>query len=69
MVFGARAVLVSCDDDGDLAEDVPRARRELAERAAAHLLVVLGELAAQRGGAVRPEDLGHARESRGGPAG
>ena len=65
MVFGARAAFVSGDDDGHLAEDIVRPLRELSERAAAHLLVVLRELAAQRGGAVRPEDLGHARECGG----
>ena len=47
VVFGVRAAFVSCDDDGDFAEDVARARRELSQCAAAHLLVVFGELAAQ----------------------
>ena len=48
-------------------EHVVGAGRQLPEGASAHLLVVLGEFAAQRGGPVRPEDLGHARE-RGGCA-
>ena len=69
MVFGARAVLVPGDDDRHLAEHVARALRELSERSAAHLLVVFRELAAQRGGALRPEDLGHARECGGGAPG
>ena len=67
MVFGARAAFVSGDDDGHLAEDVVRPLREFPERAAAHFLVVLRELAAQRGGAVGAKDLGHACQ-RGGCA-
>ena len=67
MVFGARAALVSGDDNRHFAEDVVGAGRELAERAAAHLLIVFRELAAQRGGAVGAQHLGHARE-RGGRA-
>ena len=67
MVFSARASRVSSDDDCHLAEDVLGPFRELPERAAAHLLVVFREFAAQRGGAVGTEDLGHARQ-RGGRA-
>ena len=67
MVFGARASSVSGDDDRHLAEHVLGTRRELTERSTAHLLVVLREFTAQRGGAVGTEDLGHARQ-RGGRA-
>ena len=67
MVFGACASRVSGDNDRHLAEDVVGTFRELSERTAAHLLVVLRELAAQRGGAVGAKDLGHACQ-RGGCA-
>ena len=65
MVFGARAAFVPGDDDGHLAEDIVRPLRELSERAAAHLLVVLREFAAQGCAAVTAQHLRHARECGG----